>query len=75
MRLSYKSIWVTAVILNLQFDISSVWKYLETLDGEIFKEYCLGFSRWNIAYKYMESRLGYPIIKAMPPMVLFMGYW
>ena len=55
MRLSYKSIWVTAVILNLQFDISSVWKYLETLDGEIFKEYCLGFSRWNIAYKYMES--------------------
>ena len=37
MRSSYKDIWVTVAISNLQFNISSVYKYKETLGGKLFK--------------------------------------
>ena len=48
MRLFYKSIWGTVVILNLQSDINTVHKYLETLGRKLLKEYIFMFYQWNL---------------------------
>ena len=50
MRLFYKESWCTVVVSNLQFYMSSVQKYWETLVKKIFKEYCLRFSQCNLTY-------------------------
>ena len=52
--LSFKSIWVTLVILNLQYDISSVYKKLKSVDEKLFKESLLRFFQCNIAYGIYE---------------------
>ena len=54
MIISYKAVCGTVVMSNLQFDIRSVEKQWETLGGKLFKAYCLRFSQYNIAQKYME---------------------
>ena len=59
-RLSYKDIRGIAVISNLQFNINNLYKNQENLSGKIFKESCLRFSKWNLAYKYMISRVVNP---------------
>ena len=45
-----KVVWVTVVILSLQFKIKSVKKQRQTMGGKIFMEYHLIFSLWNLEF-------------------------